>query len=332
MREQSHCEIRDDSQVGAARRFAANLSESVGLDETLAGRVSIIVTELGRNIVLHGKGGSLMLQAIRRPTRTGVEIIAVDSGPGMADPEQCLRDGYSTAGTPGTGLGGVRRLATEFDLHSAPDKGAVVLARVMTAPRPASEWNVWGAVCTPAPKEEATGDAWEIAERDDAISIALADGLGHGIFAAEAARAATAAFREKPFDGVSTVLTQMHERMRGTRGAAAAVASCSQSGAISFGGVGNIAASLISPVRRSRGLASYNGTLGVEARIIRELPYQWEQNDLLVMHSDGVQSRWSADNHPGLLARHPGVIAAVLHRDFLRGRDDATVVVVRRAA
>jgi hypothetical protein len=180
--------------------------------------------------------------------------------------------------------------------------------------------------------EEATGDAWEICERDDSIAVAMADGLGHGVLAATAARAATSAFRAHPFDPVVRVLSHMHDQMRGTRGAAAAVAHCSQGGAISFGGVGNIGAALISPSQRSRGLASYNGTLGVEARIIRDLPYMWERDDMLVMHSDGIQSRWTADNQPGLLARHPAVIAAVLHRDFGRGRDDATIVVVRRAA
>lgn len=327
-----HCQVHDDSEVGSARRTVANLASDMRLDETLAGRLSIIVTELGRNLVRHGGGGTLMIQQITRPTRAGFEVIAVDRGPGMADPEKCLRDGYSTGGTSGTGLGGVRRLATEFDLYSVAGGGTVVLARVMTAPAPDGEWTVWGAVNTPAPHEDESGDAWEITENGERIALTIVDGLGHGPLAAAAAAAATAAFRGRRFDSASAAMHDMHVATRGTRGAAAAVACCARQGAVSFCGVGNISASLHSAGERSRGLASHNGTLGIEARAIRDLPYEWRADDVLIMHSDGIQQRWSADKQPGLLSRHPAVIAAVLHRDFTRGRDDATVVVVRRAA
>jgi anti-sigma regulatory factor (Ser/Thr protein kinase) len=329
MRTQWHCQTHDETQVGAARRFAATLAAELRFSETLAGKVAIIVTELGRNAVRHAGGGTLMIQPIERPTRKGIEIISVDRGPGMRDLEQCLRDGYSTAGTPGTGLGAVRRLATEFDVHSVESRGAVVLARVMTAPQPQEEWVNWGAVFTPAPGEKIPGDAWEIAEGNGNIVVTLADGLGHGISAASAAAAAMSAFRSDPFRTVPDLLGAMHTAMRGTRGAAAAVAHCTRSGSVSFGGVGNIGASLVRPGYRTRGLASFNGTLGIDARTIRELPYTWERNDVLVMHSDGIQGRWAPDDLSGLMTRHPGVIAAVLHRDYTRGHDDAAVVAVR---
>src|ERR1700754_505775 len=134
MARQWHFPVDDDSQVGSARRFAATLAADARLDESLAGRLAIIITELGRNLVRHGGGGTLMIQRIPRPGRSGIEVIAVDRGIGMVDPTQCLRDGYSTGGTPGTGLGATRRLATEFDLYSIHKAGTVVLARVMSSP------------------------------------------------------------------------------------------------------------------------------------------------------------------------------------------------------
>jgi hypothetical protein len=85
---------------------------------------------------------------------------------------------------------------------------------------------------------------------------------------------------------------------------------------------------LLSPAG-SRGLFTHNGTVGAQVRKVQEFEYAWPDGGLLVMHSDGLQTRWSMDPYPGLMARHPAVVAGVLYRDFQRGRDDATVLVLR---
>ena len=74
-------------------------------------------------------------------------------------------------------------------------------------------------------------------------------------------------------------------------------------------------------------MVSYNGTVGHEVRKIREFTYLWPKGGLLVMHSDGLGTQWRLDRYPGLIARHPSLIAGVLYRDFNRGRDDVTVLV-----
>jgi len=80
-----------------------------------------------------------------------------------------------------------------------------------------------------------------------------------------------------------------------------------------------------------RRMVSHAGTVGREAPKIREFAYSWDSGSLLMMHSDGLQTHWSFDDYPGLVERHPSVIAGVLYRDYARGRDDTTVVVAREA-
>ena len=97
-----------------------------------------------------------------------------------------------------------------------------------------------------------------------------------------------------------------------------------------FVGVGNIAAHLRSRAAAAgRGLVSHNGIVGGTVRKIQEFEYECPVDGLLVLHSDGLQSRWDLERYAGLLARHPAVIAGVLYRDYTRGRDDVTVAVVR---
>src|SRR4029450_7163213 len=80
-------------------------------------------------LLLHAGGGELLLQKLGSDDSSSIELLAIDRGPGMTDVSRCMSDGYSTGGTQGTGLGAVRRLASEFEIYSAPGEGTVVLAR-----------------------------------------------------------------------------------------------------------------------------------------------------------------------------------------------------------
>jgi anti-sigma regulatory factor (Ser/Thr protein kinase) len=323
--------VTEASQVGEARRSAARLAELAGLGETDRGRVAIVVTELANNLVRHAAGGGeVLLRVLVAPGGGGVEILSVDRGPGMADVAACLRDGFSTAGTPGNGLGAVRRLSATFDLHSAQPSGTVVLSRVTAAqePTPPQAFE-WGVVCVPAPGETACGDTWRVASSAGRLSVLLADGLGHGPLASDAAEAGAAAHDADPFAGPAAILESAHQRMHGTRGGAVAVFDVdATSRAGRFAGVGNVAGSIVSGAD-SRGLFSHNGTAGVQVRKVQQFDYPWPPAGLLVMHSDGLQTRWSFDAYPGLAQRHPAVVAGLLYRDFARGRDDLTITVVR---
>jgi anti-sigma regulatory factor (Ser/Thr protein kinase) len=330
-----HITVRDESQVGDARRRAAGLARSAGCDELLSGRLAIIVTELAKNLLRHARDGELLLLCRDTPPTRTVDVLAIDRGPGMANVAGCLRDGFSTAGTPGTGLGAVRRLSEEFDIHSQRDRGTVVLARLRLPSRgdgvPANPTGIsWGVVAHPAPGETVCGDGWAVSSTASSMSFLVADGLGHGPEAAQASASVCRTFRDNPDAPPDVFLDRASRQATGTRGAAAAIAQAHLgSDRLVFAGVGNIAAAIIGPAGR-QGMVSMNGIVGGQARSVRSFEHVWPVGTLLVMHSDGLASRWSLDDHPGLGRSDPAVIAAVLARDHARGRDDVAVLVARR--
>jgi hypothetical protein len=158
----------------------------------------------------------------------------------------------------------------------------------------------------------------------------IADGLGHGTFAARAAAEAIKLFNKDPKFSPRGTLAAIHAGLRSTRGAAIAVAHIdTEEKKLIFGGIGNVAATLTAngQVRR---LVSLNGIAGHAAQRIQEFVYPYSGPDmLLVMHSDGLGTSWNLDHYPGLTVRHPSLIAGVLFRDFRRDRDDSTVLVIR---
>jgi hypothetical protein len=211
------------------------------------------------------------------------------------------------------------------------EKGTVMWCRIIadTPPEKRSRHSsAIGGVSIPAPGETTCGDAWRAARREGAISLLVVDGLGHGPLAGEAAEAVVALFDKNAFDPPRAQIEAAHAAISGTRGAAMAVAHIdAQAGKLTYAGVGNISASLLAN-GQSRGLFSHNGIVGHQMRKVQEFEYPWQAQSTLVMHSDGLQTRWSLEKYPGLAVRVAPVIAGVLYRDFRRGKDDATVVVV----
>jgi hypothetical protein len=229
------------------------------------------------------------------------------------------------------------RLSDETDIYTRPNQGTVLMAQIWnrngagTPPNGAKRFRV-GGVCIPLPGETQSGDGWIFQEDVRGARITVADGLGHGVDAATASREAVRTAREQTGVSAPDLLERIHGALRPTRGAAVAVAEVDANARIlRFVGVGNIAGTVVSPSNPVRHLVSYAGTAGHQARKIQEFTYPWSPDSLLVMHSDGLISHWSFDAYPGLMLRHPSVIAGVLFRDFTRGRDDVTVVVAQEA-
>jgi anti-sigma regulatory factor (Ser/Thr protein kinase) len=325
---QQRIAMQEATQVGEARRVAASLASAVELPETEAGRVAIVVNELGSNLTRHAKGGELFLRELRAGNRRGVEVLSIDRGPGM-DVNASMRDGHSTAGTRGEGLGAVSRLAQEFDAYSTP-AGTVVMARVWTGGALDGQVQI-GAVCQPFPGERECGDGWSFSGSRSRLRLLVVDGLGHGPVAARAANAAVETFGDTDrLAGPEAIVHTLHGALRPTRGAALAVAEVDLiSRVVRFAGVGNIGATIETPPARARGLLSHNGSAGHEARRIQEFQLPWPAHGALIVHSDGLTTHWKLEAYPGLLARHAAVIAGVLFRDFRRNTDDATVVVLK---
>lgn len=322
--------VDETTQVGQVRREALAMAQQLGFDETDGGRVALAASELASNVLRHGGGGRVLLSVVQGEGARGIEIHTVDAGPGF-QLAQGLVEGYSTGGSQGLGLGAVRRQAALLDAWS-DSRGTVVVARIYPARAPARVDVAYGALRLPMRGELACGDAWHLAMRDGQVCVTLIDGLGHGLPATDAALAGTRAAGALGVAAPVQVLEAMHRAMAGTRGGAAAVVCAPTAGGeLAVAGVGNISAALHEP-ETVRGLASLPGIVGVQYRKAQAFHVHAAAGSLLVMHSDGLQSRWRLSDYPGLQQRHPALVVAVLQRDFDRGRDDACIVALRMGA
>jgi anti-sigma regulatory factor (Ser/Thr protein kinase) len=322
-----HCHqslsISDVAHVDAARRTVIRHAQTLTDDENVLSKLTIVVQELARNLVNHAGEGELYL------SHNGYELdlIAVDSGPGMTNIAQCLSDHYSTKGTMGAGLGAIQRMSDRFDIYSQPGKGTFVFSRTQVVARPTPSPFLEGALCVPHPREEVCGDSWAVVGN----RVMVCDGLGHGIQAHEASNKARDIFLNQP-PGVplTELMERTHRALMSTRGAALAFAEIlPEQGMVNFCGIGNIAGMLIAD--RARSMVSANGTVGYKIGRVQSFSYPWDESTVLIMNSDGINSRVNLSGHVGLLNRHPAIIAALVYRDFKRLTDDATALVVRHA-
>ena len=320
--------IRETHDVGDARRQAMLAAKEMGFDETRAGQVGIVVTELAGNLVKHAGGGTIVMRGLRSDEQAGLEVMSLDDGPGM-DVQRAIEDGYSTAGSPGTGLGAIKRLATAFETYSLRGKGSVLVATLWKGAAPQSGFEV-GAICVPVTGEKRCGDGWAVREEMDGIDLLVCDGLGHGPVAAEATDLALATFVEKPDRKAGALLEYLHGALRSTRGAAVLAGRLDiVANSLTCAGIGNIAGFVMSQPK-PKGLVSMNGIVGHQIHKVKDFAYDYGPNDVLILHSDGITTHWKLDEFPGLLTRPASLIAGVLYKHFKRGKDDATVVVVRR--
>ncbi|MCM2388107.1 ATP-binding protein [Streptomyces albipurpureus] len=380
--------FRDD--LNAARGVASRLARRIGLGEHRVGEAVLAVSEAASNLAKHAVSGAIVLRIVRTEQHIGLEFLALDDGPGMADVAASMRDGRSTAGTLGIGLGMITRLADTFDLHSIPGQGTVMLARFWPrdsrlrrpSARHASPESVvagvtrcisgaqtvedgrpacgdgwaarWDTAETPAPApwpapHDAVPDARTSAQgrtvpRPDrlaaapvstalgvgrAVLVMLCDGLGHGPLAEIATQAAIRAIRTGRSRSPEEVMTDIHQALAGTRGAAVAVAriepDCRR---VLFCGVGNIAAAIVTPTSKTS-LASQPGIVGHRIPILRTTTHPLPAGSTWVMHSDGLTQRWNPQDLPGLLEHTPPVIAGHLLRTAGKHHDDASILVAK---
>lgn len=322
----------DASQTGNARRQALSLAVEMDFDELRQGQLGIVVTEAARNIATHAGEGDIVLTGWTRGSTAGIDMLALDKGPGIKNVSAALEDGFSTAGTPGNGLGAMSRLSSTFQLYTAAGMGTAIFSRVLkTGQEMQSDSHPYrmSAISSPIAGESVCGDAWSVAFAPGRSVYIVADGLGHGPLAAQAAGEAVRTFQASAHHSPERILSDVHAALAKTRGAAVSVAEIlHEKQVLNYAGAGNIVAAICFG-SKSRSLVSMNGTVGHAVGRIQQFAYPWELDSVLVMHSDGLGTRWNLDQYPGLTARHPALLAGVLFRDFCRKRDDATILVSR---
>ncbi|HUO15293.1 MAG TPA: ATP-binding SpoIIE family protein phosphatase [Verrucomicrobiae bacterium] len=325
-------EVVDASHAGEARRIAVECAASIGMNETDCGKVAIAVTEMATNLVKHAQHGKLLCEPIGRNGASGLRVVAIDKGPGIRNISAALQDGYSTYGSNGNGLGAIRRLSTIFDIYSVPGLGTCIVAEFWPQKNTASAHFSLGVVSLALRGEPVSGDGWGMRATADHSFFMVVDGLGHGTFASEAAREAERVLAESDATSAANILRDCHDALKKTRGAAAAIAEISrEKGTVTYAGIGNISAVVVDGQKR-RGIASHNGTLGHQMHKIQEFTVPWNAESILIMHSDGLGSKWDLNQYPGLTSKHPSIIAAMLYQDFRRERDDVTVMTAKNAS
>jgi anti-sigma regulatory factor (Ser/Thr protein kinase) len=182
MAESLRIRIEEQSQTADARRLARGMARNAGFDENLAEQVAIVVTEASTNLLKHAGGGELLLRIVSEDIHSpaALELLVLDQGPGMRNLEQCLRDGFSTGGSPGHGLGAIVRLSSSTDFYSETGRGAAILARWSLPPShsvASTEALLHiGAVNVPKPGQDVCGDSWGVQQTEQECTIL--DGSG----------------------------------------------------------------------------------------------------------------------------------------------------------
>ena len=194
MAESFRLRIEEQSQTADARRIARGMARDAGFDENLAEQVAIVVTEACTNLLKHAGDGELLVRTLSEDIQAPatLELLVLDRGPGMRNLEQCLRDGFSTGGSPGQGLGAIVRLSSTADFYSEAGRGVAILARWSLSPsrspaRTEAPLHI-GAVNVPKPGQDVCGDSWGAEQTKQECTNLLADGLGHGLEARSSPR------------------------------------------------------------------------------------------------------------------------------------------------
>lgn len=322
--------MTDASHVGEARRFAAQITQELGFSEKRASNVAIIVNELGTNLSRHADNGKLILQVAGANQIKAIQLISLDSGPGIDDLEHSMKDGVTTSTTSGIGLGAIKRLSDEFDIDSSPS-GTLLYSSVYAADpteRLPDTYFTTAAICIPVGVETVCGDSWCEIRNGDNVLLMVVDGLGHGPLAHKAAAEAVSAFQgmdaSLPLD---VILQRLHGLLRSTRGGSVSLARwVPGKDSVEYLGIGNVR-TMIEDFAKERSLLNHPGTIGLQYRPKPIQTVPWTGHGYLVLHSDGILTRWTMQDLKPLEDKHPALIAAKIYRDYLRGNDDATVLV-----
>ncbi|MFF0008695.1 SpoIIE family protein phosphatase [Streptomyces tibetensis] len=263
------------------------------------------------------------------PRTTAAHGVANTGGSGVAPAPRTtaahgVTDAHAVGGGPGTKPGD-HRGAT---VRGVSDAGVAAQNRSV----PVSGVRA-GGVNIPYGGAEYSGDAWAWVRAGDLVTLMLADGLGHGPEAAQASSAAVTALHRWAHLSPAASLQRLHDALRGTRGAAVALAQLDlTAGRLRFAGIGNVGARLRTD-GTWRHLLSRPGIVGVHRPgTLREEAADWVGDPILILHTDGLPSRWTPPSDPGLPATDPAVTAAVTIRDASSParpvRDDTAVAVL----
>jgi anti-sigma regulatory factor (Ser/Thr protein kinase) len=326
--------VPERSYSSLVKKEIHKLVNSIGLTPTRLAETDIVVSELLTNLNKHTSEGELLVKPVLDVyDRPGIEIISIDNGNGIENLAEMIKDGKSTSGTLGQGLGAIRRLSDDFEIYTLPGWGTIVLSRIYNITKAAKQVTTSvgiNSLLLPKNGEELCGDSWKSYNHGATVKIIALDGLGHGPEAHKASEKAVKEFTELKGATPSDTIRILHRKIRDTRGAVGLIIHIDSGVNIMASvGLGNISAKIINP-DSTKNLFSYNGIIGhTIPNTINSNSIPWNPHDTLIIYSDGLKSRWDMMQLPNILQYDGSVIAAALYKDFSRHSDDLLVMVVK---
>lgn len=322
----------DRSYFSILKRDIHNLVSEAGFSDKRTSAIDIVVAEMASNLVKHGGGGEILVRMYSDDSNPYIELISIDNGPGMADPQRMMEDGVSTANTLGHGLGTIKRMSDFFQLYSLKDWGTILLSRVYKNEQPRTRKKPLAEIrqlVIAKPGEKVSGDGAYCDLNENRLRLFLGDGLGHGPEAHLAVQQAIAALAASNEDAPVDILRQLNIAVKKTRGlVGTAVVYDIKDKCWRVCGIGNIATRVHAVVTKN--CMSYNGIIGMNIpNTLNEQEIKSERGQVVIMCSDGIKTRWELQKYVGIFRYDLSILAAVIYKDFARRTDDMSVLACR---
>ncbi|CAC9974323.1 serine/threonine protein kinase [Flavobacterium sp. WLB] len=324
--------IDDRSLIAFIKREIHNLALQLGFTPHRAGETDIIVAELTSNLIKYANGGELLYRANIEEGQNEIEIYCLDKGIGFENVSKIMNDGYSSSNTLGHGLGSIKRLSNDFQIYSMKNWGCVQYVKICEKPdfrlSDIQKGLYHKAIALNYPGEKVCGDGYHIKNLKKGFQIFVGDGLGHGVNAHEAVQLAVKAFKQSVESDPAEILRDIHSKVKKSRGLVATVATVDYSlETWNICGIGNINTRIYDGLE-NKTYTPYNGIIGHNIpRTLNNSVVPYKKHQIIIMHSDGLRTRWNLSDMNSIFKQSPGIIASALLKENIRGTDDATILV-----
>jgi anti-sigma regulatory factor (Ser/Thr protein kinase) len=323
--------VEDRSHVAIVKREIHSRAMHAGFPKTRVAEIDIVVSEITSNLIKYAGSGELLYRIMHDGTdNPALELLCIDSGPGITDPARMLKDGASTGNTLGQGLGAMQRLSDSFELYSLKGWGTIVYVQLAVTKRepPAKLGVRLRSLNVPKPGETVSGDGHLIKQDKNGIHIFFADGLGHGQAAHEAVQTGLQAFHSVRIESPVEMLRHIHDQVRKTRGMVGTIVSYNKTeNEWTFCGIGNISNRTYTGLL-FKSYMSYNGIIGLNIPgTMKDARIPGEKNQHLILCSDGIRTRWDLTKYPSVFKYDSIILAACLYKDFSRRNDDTSILI-----
>lgn len=323
--------IDDRSLIAFIKREIHNLALEIGFTPHRAAETDIIVAELTSNLIKYANGGELLYRAHLEEDQKQIEIYCLDNGMGFENVAKIMNDGYSSSNTLGHGLGSIKRLSNDFQIYSMRNWGCVQYVKICEKPDfkfPLLKTGLnYATIAVNYPGEKLCGDGYYIKHSSKGFQIFVGDGLGHGEAANDAAQLAIKVFRQTTEWDPAEILREIHSKVKKTRGLVATIASVDYKSEVwTLCGIGNINTRIYNGLE-NKTYTPYNGIIGHNIpRTLNNTIVPYKKHQIIIMHSDGLRTRWNLNDMTSIFKHNPGIIAASLLKENIRGTDDATIL------